>query len=253
MVEKKIKFDRFENEWPDNIESYTEIWLIGGDGTLNFFINKYPKLKIPVALFAGGTGNDFHWKIYHNMNYSNQVDHVLNAGTKKIDLARCNDKYFINMIGIGFDGEVLKSMSKARYIGGHMGYLIIVLKNIFSYKEVKYQFTTESTTFTENCLLCNVSNSNRTGGGFMVSPQADIYDGKLNFLYCTPLNFLQRIVYLSKVEKGSHLSLSTSHHQLVTKLKINAENEVYYQLDGELLKDKEFDIEVIPEGMIMKF
>ena len=241
-----------ENDWPTEIIAVKEIWLVGGDGTLNYFINKYPRLDIPIALFAGGTGNDFHWKLYGSIKLEQQIDYVLQCGIRHTDLAKCNHRYFLNTLGIGFDGEVLKDMSTARMIGGHLGYLIIVVKKIFTYKEKEFHFSADGVSFSKTCLLCNISNSSRTGGGFMVSPLADIYDGYLNLLYCTSIGIWRRLIYLSKVEKGSHLSASSTTHMLAKKLSITSDQEVFYQLDGELLKDKEFNIEIISGGMSIK-
>ena len=49
-----------------------------------------------------------------------------------IDVARCNNEYFVNMIGLrAFDGEVLRKMKTVRLIGGHLGYLLVVIRLIF--------------------------------------------------------------------------------------------------------------------------
>src|SRR5213082_1967204 len=61
-----IRHSLFSTEWPESWEDVTEIWIIGGDGTLNYFINHYPHLDLPLALFEGGSGNDFHWMLYGN-------------------------------------------------------------------------------------------------------------------------------------------------------------------------------------------
>ena len=41
LSKKKIIFKSFIELWPDDVNAYKEIWLIGGDGTLNYFINFY--------------------------------------------------------------------------------------------------------------------------------------------------------------------------------------------------------------------
>ena len=44
-----------------SFDGFTEVWIIGGDGTINWFINQYSEIQLPLALFGGGAGNDFHW------------------------------------------------------------------------------------------------------------------------------------------------------------------------------------------------
>ncbi len=234
-----------EDEWPLDINQYHEIWLVGGDGTVNYFLNKYLEINRPLLIFPGGTGNDIHWKLYGNISWEKQFKHNQNYEIKPIDIGICNNKLFINGIGIGFDGEVLKSMNSIRLIGGHLGYLIVVFKKIFSFKEPAYKITIAGKTIEQRCMLLSIANSSRTGGGFMVSPLAEVNDGLLNLFYCKPLSIFNRLLALPKVEKGTHLSLPFVHHQTLTDITIETENEVYAQIDGEFFSSKRFEISLI--------
>lgn len=110
LSKKKIFFTSFIEFWPDDINAYKEVWLIGGDGTLNYFINFYSRIEIPIVIFKGGTGNDFSTNLYGYLTVTDQVHKVLTAEIKSVDAAECNGRKFINGVGIGFDGEVLKSI-----------------------------------------------------------------------------------------------------------------------------------------------
>ena len=123
----------YEGNWPSDNElaQYSDVWVIGGDGTINYFINQYPNCKIPISLFSGGTGNDFAWKLYGDVNIDEQFKNILTAKPQPIDAARVNEKLYINCLGVGFDGEILQSMKSIRFIGGHYGYLIAVIFKIF--------------------------------------------------------------------------------------------------------------------------
>ena len=131
----------YDLEWPSDadLNQYSDAWVIGGDGTINYFINKYPNCKIPITLFCGGTGNDFAWKLYGNVKIEQQLATILAANPKPIDAAKVNGKLYINCLGVGFDGEILQSMKSIRFIGGHYGYLLAVIFKIFFFKEQKIQ------------------------------------------------------------------------------------------------------------------
>ena len=81
----------FTQQWPDHFDGYTEIYITGGDGTLNYFVNKYPDTRLPLAVFNAGTGNDFHWLLYGTKTFHEQLQTVLQASAKPIDLGRCNE------------------------------------------------------------------------------------------------------------------------------------------------------------------
>src|SRR4028118_158014 len=68
----EILFTAFIKEWPVEINLYKEVWLIGGDGTVNYFLNFYKDIEIPIVIFKGGTGNDFATKLYGNISVSHQ-------------------------------------------------------------------------------------------------------------------------------------------------------------------------------------
>lgn len=238
--------------WPSHLDDYSEIWLIGGDGTVNYFINKYENVNIPLVIFPGGTGNDIHWKLYGNLNWKDQYKLIDKLHTTKVDIGYCNQYRFLNGIGIGFDGEVLKSMKAIRSIGGHLGYLLVVLKNIFTFKEVNYSLDYNGKSFYQQCLLLSVANSSRTGGGFLVSPKADVYDGWLNLFYCKPLGYFKRLSSLPKVEKGTHLDLPFVEHELLKNITIRSPYVIAAQVDGELIESDVFNIHVVASGIRIK-
>lgn len=44
----------FDEQWPASIDEFDEVWVMGGDGTFNYFVNAYPACDKPIALFKGG-------------------------------------------------------------------------------------------------------------------------------------------------------------------------------------------------------
>src|SRR5580693_6828514 len=66
LADKDIPYATFCDSLPGDFDQFSSVWLVGGDGTLNFFINRFPDIRIPIAIFKGGTGNDFAWKLYGN-------------------------------------------------------------------------------------------------------------------------------------------------------------------------------------------
>ena len=98
-----------------------------------------------------------------------------------------------------------------------------------------------------------ITNSTSTGGGFMVSPEAKIDDGKLNMVLCKPLSIFKRLKYLPVIEKGKHLQKDFIIHKEVTDIKIICEKETLAQIDGELISAKTFEIKVLPKQYLFKY
>lgn len=253
LTQRNIKHELFTINWPKNMDRFTEAWVVGGDGTVNYFLNQYKNISFPLAIFKGGTGNDFAWKLYGDISLAQQLELVLTATAKWVDAASCNDQLYVNSLGIGFDGEVLKSIGTIRWMGGHLGYLWVVLRKIFTFKEFHFTIRSGDNVFTEKYLLVIVNNSSRTGGGFMVAPGASVNDGLLDMVLCKPLSVFKRLRYLPVIEKGKHLQLSFIHYSCPTQVSVECEKELLAQLDGELIKAKIFDIRVLPGRLLVKY
>jgi diacylglycerol kinase (ATP) len=249
---QQLTFTSYEI-WPAEFPAVTEAWIIGGDGSLNYFINLYPAVAVPLAIFKGGTGNDFAWKLYGDSNTEQQLDSVLAAAAKPVDVGICNGKLYFNSTGIGFDGEVLRSMKTVRLFGGHLGYLMVVIKKIFTFKESRFAIEADGQHFNDRYLIVAVNNSSRTGGGFMVSPKASVADGLLDMVLCKKLSVWQRLKVLPIIEKGKHIELPFihyGHHHAVT---VRCEKQMYAQLDGELISGQIFEMSVQPARFLFKY
>jgi len=250
---KGISHLMFAGDWPAGLDRFTEAWVVGGDGTINYFINLYKPVTIPIVLFRGGTGNDFAWKLYGDMSVDEQVELVLQTEPAPVDAALCNDKLYLNSLGIGFDGRVLGSIHNIRWMGGHLGYWLAALWNIFSFRESAYEVQTETQMFKGRFLLVVINNSSRTGGGFMISPRASVSDGQLDLVLCQPLSIFKRLQYMPLIQKGGHLDrgfIQFSHQKQVT---VYCEKETPAALDGELLLAKEFRIQVVPGCLLFRY
>ncbi len=248
-----ISFISYSHEWPEEINFFKEVWLIGGDGTLNYFLNFYNTIEIPIVIFKGGTGNDFATRLYGKLSVAEQINKVIDAAPRYVDAAECNGRKFINGAGIGFDGEVLKSINSIRMLGGHLGYLWIVIRKIFSFKERLFQIQFDAENLSKKFLLVMITNSTTTGGGFIVSPEAKIDDGKLNMVLCKTLPVLKRLKYLPVIEKGKHLDKYFIVHKTISNVIIDCEKETFAQIDGELISGKKFDIKVLPGQYLFKY
>ena len=247
----QIPFKPFSLDWPQELENFSEVWLVGGDGTLNHFINKYPGIQIPIALFKGGSGNDFAWKLYGTKSVDDYFESAINGITKRVDAGVCNGRYFLNGVGIGFDGEVVKAMGAKRFLSaGHMAYLAVVLRKILSYSEKIITLTWNDNKVVDSIFMVDIANGSRFGGGFLVAPQASIDDGQLDPVLIKRIPVFKRFFYLPKIEKGKHFALGFVEYSTCKKIIINSPEIVSAHLDGEFMEAKEFSIE-IKEGKFL--
>lgn len=244
-ISKNISVDLHDQSWPEDLNSYDRIWLMGGDGTMCYFINQYPNCKIPLVLFKGGTGNDFYWKLYGNLSRHEHLRVAIEGHVQEVDAGVCNGKYFLNGVGIGIEGEVLKSMKSIRILGGFLGYFLAAIPHIFTFKSYHISYQLNEKTISQKVFLCMVFNSSRAGGGFLFAPMASIQDGKLNMLICKPINIIQRIIFMPTVQFGWHIHFPFVETLEVKEVKIKTHRELKAQVDGEMLESNFFHFKVL--------
>ncbi len=222
----------------------------GGDGTLNYFINQYPEIKLPLSVFKGGTGNDFHWMLYGDMEVEKQIQMLLNSATQLVDAGVCNGQLFLNGVGIGFDGAIVKDLLRKKKLAGKASYLVSILKNIVGYTEKKYTILIDGEEIIQDCFMVSVANAKRYGGGFQVAPKASVSDQLLDVNIVGRIAPLKRITLLPVIEKGEHLDLSIIKYFQTGNVFIQTPTTVPAHVDGEFLSSDKFEINCLPKKFI---
>ncbi len=235
-----------ETEWNNRIHDYDQAWIVGGDGTVNYFVNRFQDIKIPLCIFNGGTGNDFYALLYGKPDLETQINFVLQSKPKPIDAGKCNERYFLNGVGIGFEGAVVKNLIGVKKFGGKTSFMMAILRQIFFYKEQSYTIKCEEKIIENKFLMISIANGTRYGGGFYVAPLAKADDGLLDANLVQPLSVLKRLRYLPVIEKGKHLSKYFIEYFNTKKITIASNQIIQAHLDGEYLEAPELQIEILP-------
>ena len=268
LQSKKSKYTIYEAQWPLTLDIFTHIFLVGGDGTLNYFINRHPENKIPVSIICAGTGNDFAWKLHGDISLKDQLNIALNSKPRPVDAGICNGKYFINGVGIGFDGAVVKNMRPDKILfKGWLAYYWTVIKTICIYRSTMVSISAELAEETSGNIDCDrtvkqlpvkafmvtVANGSRFGGNFMVAPQACIDDKILDLIIIKSITIPKRYFYLPLMKKGRHLSLPFVKTFKIKSVTVWSKQQVPAHLDGELMIDTYFEIKMLPGHFLFRY
>lgn len=254
LQKRNIPNTLYSADWPVDFRSFTDVWIVGGDGTLNYFFNKYPGIKLPLVVFNGGTGNDVHSVLYKSQTFDEQLQVALTAAPKPVDAGRCNERYFINGVGIGFEGAVAKSLTgKKKKKSGKAAFMGTILRKVFFYTSKNYKTVSNEYNMEGQRLLISVMNGHRAGGGFHIAPESAIDDGLFDVVLVDKLHPFQRLRWLPVIEKGKHLELSFIESFRTTKLVITSEETMDTHLDGEYYAAKRLEIEMLPSKYLFRY
>lgn len=244
LLRRAYTYTIFQKDLPILLDDFSDLIIIGGDGTINKTLNHFKEIPIPIIILPAGTGNDFSWKFSGKRPIIDVLKQAINAKPIAVDAGICNGHIFLNGVGIGLDGQVAKQLGAQKSLG-FFSYLIQVLKTIFTYREAEIKVCWNGIVRENEYLMISAANGSRFGGGFMVAPMAEISDGQLELVLIKPLSIIQRLRYLPLMKKGKHLSLHFVEYSKTRKLTIESKVPLAAHLDGEVIEANRFEIEVM--------
>lgn len=232
---------------------FEEVFVMGGDGTLNLVVNELMPSPMPICIVSNGTGNDSVKSLHGELNFKKQVDIALNGRIKQYDVGICNGRYFVNGVGIGFDGEVVREMvERGDKRGNHIDYLMTVLRIIGGFKEKSLQFSLDDQRYEKKILLMTISNGTTFGGGFIINPFARADDGKLDICIINAIKPWKRFWHLPKLKSGSHTSIKETEFHTASSISIDQSDQLVAHLDGEYIGHPPFDISILKGALSVK-
>lgn len=243
-------------------EGYKHFIIIGGDGTLNKFINGLFSQQsvnpntITFGLIPIVTGND--WVKTHHIpkNINRALKIIIDGKTDTQDvgcieyLNSSTKTYFINLCGIGFDGLVVNIVKNNRTFG-KFTYLLGALKGLFIFKKFDAQIIVNSkTTSYDSCFLIQLGICKYTGSGMQLTDLANPKDGLLDVTLAsnfTKWDVLKNIISLFNGKIVHHKKVETLKTEAL-HIKSSAKN-TYMQADGEPLNFSEINVCILPKAI----
>jgi len=227
------------------------IVAIGGDGTINEVINGVPDLKIPFGMIPIGTGNDFARSCsipYNSIEEAIQI--LLNHDVKNIDVGEVNGRKFVNVLGMGFEGQVNWNARKIEYIKGAFRYILSIAYTLIAYKRIPMKLTLDRKILNDDIYLVSVGNGWNVGGGLQLTPKAKLDDGVFDVCYVKEITRWRIITNFSKLLKGTLPELDEVEIYQAKHIKVESSEFIPFHFDGEIFEDrcKKLDIKIHPKA-----
>lgn len=231
-------------------DSFTDLVVVGGDGSIYEAVNGLQK-DIPVSFLPAGTGDDFIKNFKIGKDIREQLETIISGTVKVIDLGLCNDKKFVNGVGIGFDGQIVADMAKkeVRFLSGHAKYYYHVLQILSSYKEREFHYRIEGEELIRKNIAMTIANGTTFGGGFKLTPNAKLDDGFLDVCEIGKISAFKRYRNIYRLQSGTHGALKEINFYSVKEIYIDENPLLEAHIDGELLGNPPFLIKVLPQAL----
>ena len=215
------------------VEANTDIVVaVGGDGTINEVASQLVNTNTTLAIIPCGSGNGLARDLGISLCYKKAIQQINSLKIKKIDVGVCNNQYFFNLAGAGFDAKVAYDFNRGKK-RKFFGYVWAILKVFFSLKDEYYEIELENENITGNFFFITVANCSQWGYNVKVAPNAKPDDGIFSVNLCKKPSFLYIIPFGIKVISGriahsKYVILKTSN-----KITLCSNSDFYYHTDGD--------------------
>ena len=215
-----------------------EVVLVGGDGTLNYFINAMDTETITnnVYLKTSGSGNDF----MNDMDNKDGREILLNPYIKNLPTVYVNgiEKKFINGIGYGIDGYCCEVADKIRESDSDkkIDYTAIAIKGLlFHFKKKKAVIYVDGKEYHfDNVWLAPSMKGRFYGGGMMVAPDQDRLSDKLTVVVYHCKSKLKALIAFPDIFKGTHVRQTDIVSVFTGKdIEVKFDEPCALQIDGD--------------------
>ena len=229
-VKSLLKITDLEH-YLDKKNKKNKIIILGGDGTINTFINNTMNITLSKEIYLkrSGSGNDFLRSL---KKQKPSTQHIMKLTYNN------QPRYFINGAGMGIDGVISNYVNKSKR-KNRFNYFLNTFKAFFSYKPKYLEATIDGTLYRfKKTWLINVNNGAYVGGGMKLTPKSKLSENNLDVLIVHRIpRFLLFFIFLS-VYLGLHTYLKPFvFYKKANHVHANMFSSQVAQCDGESFED----------------
>lgn len=228
-------------------QGFTRVVAAGGDGTINEIVNgikraeKTERRTAALGIVPLGTGSDFARTAFgHSTDLQAAVARLVHGRSMAIDVGHVQvaggeGRFFLNGLGLGLDAQAAAEALKIRRLKGLAVYLVAILRAQRNYKAPAMSVRYDSAHVQRRLLFASVANGRFQASGFLLTPDAQIDDGKLDVCIVDHMGLLGVVRHLPKVIQGTHGRLKEVTLAQVRTVTVDAEGTIPVATDGEVV------------------
>ncbi len=225
-------------------QGYDLVVAVGGDGTVHEVVNGLmqvpPESRPALGIVPLGSGNDFAHILNLPVEPGEALLSAVNGQPHSLDVGSVRDEndrleYFNNTIGMGFDSVVNLYTRKITVIHGFLMYFIALIMTIFRHFDpLDLHVETDQETWDLRSLMLALGNGPREGGGFIITPEAKLDDGLLNYVTIKKISRLMMLRLVPEVMRGTHGRFKQVRMGTCRRMTVTSQQPLYVHCDGEI-------------------
>ena len=226
----------------------------GGDGTISLLANELPE-NTPLAILPLGTENLLAKYLGVSADPTALANMIVAGNCRQLDVGSANGKLFLVMASCGFDADVVHRLHSNRQ--GHIrhwSYAKPIVSAIRKYKYPKIRISFDSDDSHQMAVSpcwAFIFNVPRYAMNLPIAAEANPEDGMLDLCTFRGGSLFRGLFYLVSVLLRRHKHWTNSKTYHFTKLTMESDGEVPYQLDGDPGGTLPLTIEIVKGGVTL--
>ncbi|MCE5277726.1 MAG: diacylglycerol kinase family protein [Planctomycetaceae bacterium] len=227
------------------VDDADSILVWGGDGTVNEVATALAGTDVPMLVCPAGTEN----LLANELGMSADAEAILNIYRARMivscDVGVVNDRNFLLIIGVGFDGEVVRRVSQARtgHIS-HLSYFWPIWRTFWEHDFPRLRITADGEQIFDDYGLAFIGNISRYAVGLRICRNAHFDDGLLDLVVFSCHEQTALLLHAAWTMLRRHPLKGNALYRQFRKLHIETDRRVLSQVDGDVGPDSPLDISV---------
>jgi diacylglycerol kinase (ATP) len=229
--------------------------VMGGDGMMHLGVNTSAaahaegRSRTTLGLIPAGTGNDLCRGIGLPPKDAVAAAEIIAAGhSRSIDLARVAETYVAAVLATGFDALVNRRANQMPWPRGSTRYALAVMAELRVFSPLDYRLTLDGKIRKLPAMLVAIGNTSSYGGGMLICPQADPYDGLLDVTIIHPVGRLKLLRLFPEMYSGSFVRDACVEQLRVREATVEGPGLVGFG-DGEMLGAAPLQVCSVPRAL----
>jgi YegS/Rv2252/BmrU family lipid kinase len=217
----------------------------GGDGTVREIAAALAGTPVPVLACPFGTENLLAKELQIPGEPSRMARIVAEGQTKAFDLATANGHSFMLIMGVGFDGEVVRRLASIRrgHIT-HLSYFWPIWRTFWEHDFPRIRILSGGREIYNDFGLAFVGNISRYAVGLRICRDARFDDGLLDVVVFTCQEQSALVLHAAWTLLRMHPLKGNVLYRQLPNLRIECDSTVPSQIDGDVGPDTPLDIAV---------
>jgi YegS/Rv2252/BmrU family lipid kinase len=231
------------------LDQFDVITAFGGDGTVNSIASALVDQEKVLGVLPGGSGNGLVRNLNIPLSWRRALDVLIHGKDVYIDAGMINERFFLNVAGIGLDGLISKRFNLESKSRGIAPYIYYGVRGFFEMPSFRIQINLGDIEFQDEILIVAFANFKQYGGNAIIAPFASADDKLLDMCILNKFKLISASFNIQKLFTGNIHKLPFYKSYKFDSVTIKSlDREIPCTIDGEYGGEdqSEYTIRVLP-------